>query len=224
MWQAWHQPGALQVSPGGFRPSNPCPRLRLAGRANFDGLRTVPRIPMAAAVVKPRFHESKEIQTMTTFYAQPYSIDHTGFYFDSLEAFEAGMEQLEARGCEEVEIQFIDGESHHAGLASVAGIHQGNVDLWFEELDDLDNLEINQLCFLLDRGFDLEEAISRYEEVCIFHGTTADYAQELIEDTTDIPENLRTYIDYAAIARDMGYNGEIEEIEHEVIVTNAYEF
>jgi hypothetical protein len=35
---------------------------------------------------------------------------------------------------------------------------------------------------------------------------------------------LRSYIDYEAIARDMGYNGEIEEIEREMIVTNAYEF
>ncbi len=161
---------------------------------------------------------------MTTFYAQPYSIDHTGFYFDSLEAFEAGMEKLNAKGCEEVEIQFIDGECGLTRLANAAGIGQGTVALWFEELDDLDTEQIDQLCFLLDCGFDLEDALTRYEEVCIFHGSAADYAQELIEETTDIPENLRFYIDYDAIARDMGYNGEIVEIDREVIVTNAHEF
>ncbi|MCU7829155.1 MAG: antirestriction protein ArdA [Candidatus Thiodiazotropha sp. (ex Myrtea sp. 'scaly one' KF741663)] len=161
---------------------------------------------------------------MTTFYAQPYSIDHTGFYFDSLEAFEAGMEKLERRGCEEVEIQFIDGECGLSRLASAAGIDQCTVSLWFEELDDLEASEIEQLCFLLDRGFDLEDALTRYEYVNIFHGTAADYAQELIEETTEIPENLRYYIDYKAIARDMGYNGEIEEIERELIVINAYDF
>ena len=161
---------------------------------------------------------------MTTFYAQPYSIDHTGFYFDSLEAFEAGMEQLNRRGCEEVEIQFIDGVCGLSRLANAAGINQGTVALWFEELDDFDTPEIDRLCFLLDRGFDLDEALTRYEEVCIFHGRPEDYAQELIEDTTDIPESLRYYIDYGSIARDMGYNGEIEEIEREVIVTNAHEF
>lgn len=53
---------------------------------------------------------------MTTFYAQPYSLDHTGFYFDSLEQYETGMQQLEARGCEEVEIQFIDGDDPLAKL------------------------------------------------------------------------------------------------------------
>ncbi|MES9983572.1 MAG: antirestriction protein ArdA [Candidatus Thiodiazotropha sp. 6PLUC6] len=141
-----------------------------------------------------------------------------------MEAFEEGMEKLEARGCEEVEIQFIDGECGLSKLVSAAGIDQSTVALWFEELDDLDTLEIDQICFLLDCGHDLEDALTRYEYVNIFHGSAADYAQELIEETTDIPENLRYYIDYEAIARDMGYNGEIEEIDREVIVTNAYDF
>ena len=30
-------------------------------------------------------------KNMTGFYAQPYSLDHTGFYFDSFETFEHGM-------------------------------------------------------------------------------------------------------------------------------------
>ena len=47
---------------------------------------------------------------MIQFYAQPYSLDHTGFYFDSIEQFDNGMKQLNKRGCEEVEIQFIDGD------------------------------------------------------------------------------------------------------------------
>ncbi|MBT3045013.1 MAG: antirestriction protein ArdA [Candidatus Thiodiazotropha sp. (ex Codakia orbicularis)] len=161
---------------------------------------------------------------MTTFFAQPYSIEHTGFYFDSLEDFEAGMKKLNARGCEEVEIQYIDGECGHSRLAKATGLDQATIGLWFEELEDFDSMETDQLCFLLDRGFTLDEALTRYRYVAIFYGAAEDYTRELIEDTTDIPENLRYYIDYEAIARDMGYNGEIEEIEREVIVTNAYEF
>ena len=161
---------------------------------------------------------------MTTYYAQPYSIGHTEFYFDSLENFKAGMEKLERRGCEEVEIQIIDGECGLSRLASAAGIDQSTASLWFEELDDLEAYEIDQLCFLLDCGYDLEDALTCYEHVNIFHGTAADYAQELIEETTEIPESLRYYIDYEAIARDMGYNGEIVEIDREVIITNAHEF
>ena len=63
---------------------------------------------------------------MTKFYAQPYSIEHTGFYFDSPEKFEAGMEKLNTTGCEEVEIQFIDGEDHLVRLVEAANIGQGN--------------------------------------------------------------------------------------------------
>ncbi len=54
--------------------------------------------------------------------------------------------------------------------------------------------------------------------------TAKDYAYDLIEETTEIPENLRSYIDYDAIARDMEINGEIVEINHDLIVTNAQEF
>ena len=64
----------------------------------------------------------------------------------------------------------------------------------------------------------------RFEDVCLFEGTASDYASELIEETTEVPENLRYYIDYDAIARDMEINGEIVEINRDLIVTNAQEF
>lgn len=161
---------------------------------------------------------------MTTFYAQPYSLDHTGFYFDSLEEFETGMKNLDKLGCEEVEIQFIDGESLHAALAEAAGINQANVALWFETLEDLDEHDAIRLTFLLGCGFRLADALKRYDEVCLYKGHAAHYAQEMIEETTQIPENLRYYIDYEAIARDMRLNGEIEEIDGDTLVTNAHDF
>jgi len=161
---------------------------------------------------------------MAKLYAQPYSIGHTGFYFDSMEAFDCGMEQLNNSGCEEVEIQFIDGESHQSSLFNAASIDQNRVSLWFDELEDLTTNDATRLCFLLDLGWSLDNALNRYDEVCIHCGTASDYAQELIEETTEIPENLRYYIDYEAIARDMCINGEIVKIEHDLIITNAHEF
>jgi len=162
---------------------------------------------------------------MTEFYAQPYSLDHTGFYFDSAEKFEEGMEKLNKLGCEEVEIQFIDGEDHLCDLAKSVGIHQGDINFWYDELEELDDNDIIRICFLLDDlGYNIKDALERYDEVYLHHGSAEDYAQELIEETTDIPENLRFYIDYEAIARDMKLGGEINEIERELLVTNAYEF
>lgn len=41
----------------------------------------------------------------------------------------------------------------------------------------------------------------------------ADYVQELTEETTSIPEPLRYYIDWAAMARDVEMNGDVFTIE-----------
>ena len=60
--------------------------------------------------------------------------------------------------------------------------------------------------------------------VCFFEGTSSDYAYDLINETTEVPEHLRFYIEYEAITRDIKINGEIAEIERELIVTNAQEF
>jgi len=161
---------------------------------------------------------------MTEFYAQPYSIEHTGFYFDSVETFKTGMERLKKKGCEEVEIQFIESDDHLATLAKYADASQSDIDFWFENLEDLEPENVIRLCYLLDQGLDIESALEHTDAVCLYHGTAEDYAQEIIEETTDIPENLRAYIDYNAIARDMKLSGEIVEIEHALIVTNALEF
>ncbi|MES9822831.1 MAG: antirestriction protein ArdA [Candidatus Thiodiazotropha endolucinida] len=161
---------------------------------------------------------------MTEFYAQPYSIEHTGFYFNSFEKFETGMEELNKKGCEEVEIQFIDGEDHLARLADAANVDQGNVDTWFDVLEDLEEDEVTQLLFLCDCGYSLSEALGRYEDVCLYQGTASDYAYDLINETTEVPEHLSYYIDYDAIARDMKINGEIVELSYDLIVTNANEF
>ncbi len=161
---------------------------------------------------------------MTTFYAQPYSLDHTGFYFENIDQYEAGMERLNKQGCEEVEIQFIDGDEHQARIASALTIYQCDVHRWFEDLDDLDDTAATQISFLLDLGYSIEDALDRYDEVCLFDGKASDYAYDLINETTEVPESLRYYIDYDAIARDMQLNGEITELERELIVTNAHEF
>ncbi|CAA0121076.1 Uncharacterised protein [Halioglobus japonicus] len=41
----------------------------------------------------------------------------------------------------------------------------------------------------------------------------ADYAEELTESTSDIPEHLAYYIDYERMGRDMGFSGDIYTIE-----------
>jgi hypothetical protein len=51
---------------------------------------------------------------MTTFYAQPYDISATGFYFDIEDQYQAKIRTIKndyGQTVEEFEIQFIDGET-----------------------------------------------------------------------------------------------------------------
>jgi len=63
-------------------------------------------------------------------------------------------------------------------------------------------------------GGDLDEAEEALAER--YHGqfaSLADYVQELTEDTISIPESLRYYIDWEAMARDAELSGDVFTIE-----------
>ena len=61
---------------------------------------------------------------------------------------------------------------------------------------------------------DLEEARTAAEEnYCGCYRSLADYAEELTEQTTQIPANLIDYIDYERMGRDMKLSGDIFTIE-----------
>lgn len=57
---------------------------------------------------------------------------------------------------------------------------------------------------------DLEQAAQSIEEnYCGQFESLADYAQELTEETTEIPASLQMYIDYQAMGRDMEWGGDV---------------
>ncbi|PZR33222.1 antirestriction protein ArdA [Caulobacter segnis] len=67
---------------------------------------------------------------------------------------------------------------------------------------------------LAEVGGDLEAAAAALDDQ--YHGvfaSLADCFQELTEETTAIPETLRLYIDYEAMARDARLNGEVFTVE-----------
>ena len=152
----------------------------------------------------------------TTYYANPYSIDHTGFYFHDLAEFEAGLQALKARGAEEVEIDYIDGDD--AELFRAAGINQATIGEWFELLDELEPYHEPALFYLLDViGEPLNDALSHVEDVYVFEGTPEEYAENYVEDAgllEGLPEHLRYYWDVKAFADDMVLNGDIHELSY----------
>lgn len=51
------------------------------------------------------------------------------------------------------------------------------------------------------------------DSYCGCYASVADYAQELTEETSEIPQHLASYIDYERMARDMEMSGDIITIE-----------
>ena len=67
---------------------------------------------------------------------------------------------------------------------------------------------------LLNYYSDIEAARTMAEEnYCGCYTSLADYAEELTEETTQIPQNLSFYIDYEKMGRDMELNGDVFTIE-----------
>ncbi len=67
---------------------------------------------------------------------------------------------------------------------------------------------------LLSHYGDFNDAKRAAEDsYCGCYDSVADYAQELTEQITDIPQNLQYYIDYEGMARDMEMGGDIFTIE-----------
>lgn len=67
---------------------------------------------------------------------------------------------------------------------------------------------------LLSHCGDLDEARKAADEnYCGCYSSLAEYAQELTEQTTEIPQNLSHYINYEAMARDMEMSGDVFTIE-----------
>ena len=154
---------------------------------------------------------------MSTFFAQPYSLDAVGFYFDTLEAYTEKSENLlDAFGypVEEFEIQFIDGDD--CELFSACGINQCNLHTWFEDVADLRDQEKTALFYLCSiLGYNLENALDKLEDVNLSEGNLKDVAETLFDELylSDVPESVRAYIDYEKYARDCELGGDLCEFD-----------
>ena len=148
---------------------------------------------------------------MTLFYAQPYDVSASGFYFRSRAEFDAL--RLACRGdtglpVEEFEIQFIDGEVLDAYFADAFGMNQATVFRIIELIEEWD--EDAKRRFIIAVGecgysFDPETVDPDDFEVEIYESSMRELAQQFVDEGLfgDIPERLQYYIDYDAIARDL---------------------
>lgn len=153
-----------------------------------------------------------ETTTTNGFHAQPYDTSKVGFYFATMEEYEA---KAELSGAEEFELQFIDGED--CELFNACRINQSNLGQWFDEIEGLDDYEKTQLYFVMEcLSYDLDDALRIMGDVSIQEDDLQTCAGEFFDEcyAQDIPKDVRFYIDYEAFARDVSIEGAMVEFEY----------
>ena len=150
---------------------------------------------------------------MTELFAQPYDISAVGFYFRTASEYAKKSSRLRnAAGwpVEEFELQFIDGESIDAKLFEALGVNQCNFTQFLDACDTWDDDQKRKVIIAVGEygyGFDLTSGDPDDFDIDLYE---MDSLRELAEQFVDeglfgeIPEPIRNYLDYDAIARDLG--------------------
>ena len=159
-----------------------------------------------------RVMQTKE-NAMTTLFAQPYDISATGFYFDSAEDYaQKAAKNFNPYGSlvEEYELQFIDGESIDSNLFHALDVGQCNFPAYLEACDTWDEhqkqkviLAVGECGYTFILGTDDPDNL----DVDIYQvESLKELAEQFVDEGLfgEIPASIQSYLDYDAIARDLG--------------------
>lgn len=149
---------------------------------------------------------------MTQLYAQPYDTSAAGFYFSR--ASEYTMSAISNRNesgqtVEEYEIQFIDGEDIDCALATAWELNQANFTAFLEAAEDWDEDDKTRYIIAVGEcGYSHEQVAddpSQIDMTLYEQSSMKELAEQFVDEGLfgEIPEQLRNYIDYEAIARDL---------------------
>jgi len=150
---------------------------------------------------------------MTELHAQPYDISAAGFYFKTAEEFQQKAAKV-VNDCgfpvEEYEIQFIDGESIDAALFEALRVDQCTFPHFLEACDAWDDDQKRKVIIAVGEcaySFDLKSGDPDDFDVDIYElDSLRELAMQFVDDGLfgTIPEHLQNYLDYDAMARDLG--------------------
>jgi len=147
------------------------------------------------------------------FYAQPYDISAEGFFFRSPEEYRrqaADTKNSYGDAVEEFEIQFIDGERIDAECAAAFQLSQANFVQFFDLIEEWNDDQ--KLRFIIANGKcgynfnpnsdDIDSIDLDVYEV----GSLKELAEQFVDEGLfgDVPKAFENYIDFEAIARDLG--------------------
>ncbi|MFA7275868.1 MAG: antirestriction protein ArdA [Pseudobdellovibrionaceae bacterium] len=154
---------------------------------------------------------------MTRLFAQPYDISANGFYFETVADYLTKSSQLindYGVPVEEFEIQFIDGEGIDCQLFTALSISQGTCEKFLDivnEWDEDDKIKVIIAVGESGYNFDLKKDTPNQFDVDLYQiDSLKELAEQFVEEGLlgEIPENIKSYLDYDAIAcdLDMDYN------------------
>ena len=149
---------------------------------------------------------------MTQLHAQPYDLSATGFYFESVEEFDAKAKANRndyGQQVEEYELQFIDGDNIDCDLAKAIGINQANAPQYFGAVETWSEYDKQRVIIAVGEGgytFDQNSNPDDFEVDIYPVETLRELAEQFVDEGLfgDIPERIQSYLDYDAIARDLG--------------------
>lgn len=150
---------------------------------------------------------------MTKLFAQPYDISAHGFYFETAEEYNEKVNKLlnsYGQPVEEFELQFIDGESIDADLFKALGVHQGDFSAYLQAVNDWsedDKIKVIIAVGEVGYKFDLSKDTPDQFDIDLYElDSLKDLAEQFVEEGMfgEIHKALQYYIDYEAIARDLG--------------------
>ena len=150
---------------------------------------------------------------MTQLYAQPYDISATGFYFSDMEDYTTKYAKCKNNfggQVEEFEIQFIDGEDLDCDLFNALSVYQGDIKAFFTICGDWEDYQkIDVIIAVSECGYDFDlknDDPDRFDIDLYELDSLRDLAYQLVDEGLfgDIPDNIQCYLDFDAIARDLG--------------------
>lgn len=150
---------------------------------------------------------------MTTLFAQPYDITANGFFFETIEDYAeqaAALQNSSGDPVEELEIQFIDGSEIDAELADAWGLNQANVSAFIDAAEHwCDDEKLRYILAVGECGYTHAQFTSDCDgiDIDIYHmDSLRDLAMHFVDEGLlgDIPGRTQCYLDFDAIARDLG--------------------
>lgn len=163
--------------------------------------------------------------------AQPYDLSANGFYFEDAEAFQTKAANLRndyGKPVEEFELQFIDGTGIDCAFAKAFGVNQCNYATFFECVENWEDW--GKIIFVIAVGecgysFDYDTVSSSDFDVEISGAESLrELAKQFVDDGLfgEIPQTLESYIDYDAIARDLGFDYSETQIAGETFIYRCF--